>query len=127
MLDVKILGENIKKLRKKRGVTQEAFAMAKEFFADALGDDVAVTCHSWLLYPENEKILPAHTNVYKFMKRFDIVASKTDRHRTDLWRLFDTDEKNIDRLPADSSMRRAYVAHLKGGGKVGWGYGVFFL
>jgi hypothetical protein len=70
----------------------------------------------------------SHTsNVYRFMKRFDIVTSGTSPAREDLWRLFDTDEKEWDKLPADTSLRRAYVEHLKQGGAVGWGHGVFIM
>ena len=105
----------------------EAFARAKAFFAKETGEICAFVCSSWLLYPEHEKMLSPKTNVYKFMKRFDVFRSGTSKTRGDLWRLFDTDEKRWDKLPADTSLRRAYVEHLKNGGQVGWGYGVFFL
>jgi hypothetical protein len=59
------------------------------------------------------------------MARFDIYRwGVHGGHSSDLWRLFDTKEMNPDRLPIDSSLRRAYVDHLKKGGKTGWGYGV---
>lgn len=61
------------------------------------------------------------------MNRFHIITSKVDKHNAWLWRLFDTDEKNFEKLPTDSSMRKAYAEHLKNGGKTGWGYGVFWL
>ena len=103
----------------------EAFARAKAFFADKIGDTCAFVCHSWLLYPEHETMLSHTSNVYRFMKRFDIIKSGISHGKNDLWRLFDTDEKDPDKLPADSSMRRAYVNHLKNGGNVGWGFGVY--
>ena len=104
-----------------------AFAHAKEFFAPQTGKVCAFVCHSWLLYPEHEHMLSHSSNVYKFMKRFDIIRAGTSKRREDLWRLFDTDEKRWDKLPADTSLRRAYVEHLKQGGQVGWGHGVFIL
>jgi hypothetical protein len=103
----------------------EAFARAKAFFADQTGDVCVFLCHSWLLFPEHEHMLSHESNVYKFMKRFDIFRSGTSRNREDLWRLFDTDEKRWDKLPADSSLRRAYVKQLSSGRQVGWGRGVF--
>ena len=103
----------------------EAFAQAKAFFADEIGDVCAFVCHSWLLYPEHETMLSHESNVYRFMKRFDIIKSGYSHSKGDLWRLFDTDEKDPEKLPANTSMRRAYVNHLKNGGKVGWGFGVF--
>ena len=105
----------------------EAFAMAKAFFTDEIGDVCAFVCHSWLLYPEHEAILSHESNVYRFMKRFDVIRSGVSRGKGDLWRLFDTDEKDPDKLPADTSMRRAYVNHLKNGGNVGWGFGVLIV
>ena len=103
----------------------EAFAQAKAFFANEIGDICAFVCHSWLLYPEHETMLSHESNVYRFMKRFDIIKSGYSHSKGDLWRLFDTDEKDPEKLPANTSMRRAYVNHLKNGGKVGWGFGVF--
>lgn len=103
----------------------EAFAKARAFFADQTGDVCVFLCHSWLLFPEHERMLSHESNVYKFMKRFDVFRSGTSRNREDLWRLFDTDEKRWDKLPADSSLRRAYVKQLREGGQVGWGRGVF--
>jgi hypothetical protein len=105
----------------------EAFAQAKAFFADEVGEVCAFVCHSWLLFPEHETILSHGSNVYKFMKRFDIIKSGYSHSKGDLWRLFDTDEKDPEKLPADTSMRRAYVSHLKNGGKTGWGFGAFIL
>ena len=106
---------------------RESYAMAKKFFADKVGNPCPIVCSSWLLYPMHEQILPKHTNTYKFFKSFDIFSSKTDRGRSDLWRIFDTMEKRIDKLPADSSLRRAYIEHLKNGGKTGSGRGVLFF
>ena len=105
----------------------EAFRMAKEFFKDQVGEDAAFICHSWMLYPGNKRILPETTNVYKFMSRFIILASADDPGLADLWRIFDTDEKDPNLLPANTTMRRAYINHLKNGGIIGWGHGVFFM
>ena len=101
--------------------------MAKMHFSTQVGDDTPFICHSWMLYPENKYILPVTTNVHRFMSRFDIFDSANDPGLEDLWRIFDTDEKNPDLLPTNSRMRRAYVDHLKKGGAIGWGHGVFFL
>jgi len=104
----------------------EAYTQAAMFFADEIEGDVAFVCHSWLLYPENEAILTERSNIVTFMKRYDILKWDVDKHTMDLWRLFDTDERHPDRLPTDTTARKNYVAHLKAGGKLGWGFGVFF-
>ena len=105
----------------------DSFRRAKAFFAAEVGDPCPFTCRSWLLNPDHEDFLPKHTNTYQFFKRFDIYKSIVKKERGDLWRLFDTKELNCDKLPADSSLRRAYVEHLKKGGKMRSGHGVFFL
>lgn len=101
----------------------KAYAQAREFFKEQVGDDCPFVCHSWLLYPENKNILPPHTNIYRFMSEYDIIDWEVN-NGDDLWRLFDTEEKNPDRLPADSSLRRCYIEHMKNGGRVGCGFGV---
>ena len=105
----------------------EAFAMAKEFFKREVGDPTPFVCSSWLLYPENKDILPETSNTYKFLMRFDVYNHRITKDGSNLWRLFDTKETNPDRLPTDTSFRRRYVEHLKKGGKLGSGKGVFFL
>ncbi len=105
----------------------QAFCAAKEYYKEMVGEPCAFVCYSWFLYPENHHLLSEKSNIYKFMKRFDLIKFGYDRDFENLWRLFDTDEKNFRKLPTDTSMRRAYVEHLKNGGKLGWGYGVFFL
>lgn len=100
-----------------------SYAQAREFFKDQVGENGQFICYSWMLYPENKYILSPHTNTYRFMMEYDVVDSEINNGE-DLWRLFDTDEMNPNRLPTDSSMRRSYVEHLKKGGRVGCGYGV---
>ena len=90
---------------------------------------MAFTCCSWLLYPDNLDILPEKSNVRKFMLEFDIINKFDDKpgEYADMWRLFDMDYTgNFDDYPEDSSLRRAFKAHLKNGGKTGEGYGIFF-
>lgn len=105
----------------------EAFKMAKEYFKGEVSDPCPFICHSWMLYSGNKDILPEDTNVHKFMSRFDLFDHGDDPNLEDLWRIFDTDEKDPNKLPTDSRMRKAYVDHLKNGGQIGWGHGVFFL
>ena len=100
-----------------------AYAQAREFFKEEAGENCPFICHSWLLFPEHENILPKHTNVYRFFSEFDVFESG-ENEGDDLWRLFDTEDRNPNRLPTNSSLRRNYVEHMKKGGKLGWGLGV---
>ena len=104
-----------------------AYAQAKEFYKDVVGDPCPIVCSSWLLNPQHEEFLPKHTNTYKFFKSFDVFTSGIDKDKNNLWRLFDTMEKDVNKLPTNGSLRRAYVEHLKNGGKMGTGRGVLFV
>lgn len=99
-----------------------SYAAARAFFADEVGKNCAFVCCSWLLFPQNKSIVPQNTNTYRFLCEYDVVSWGYNEGQ-DLWRLFDTQEMNPDRLPTNSSLRRAYVEHLQKGGRVGWGLG----
>ena len=100
-----------------------AYAAARAFFADVVGENAPFICHSWLLFPENKVLFPARTNVYRFLSEYDVIDWEFNDGE-DLWRLFDTYELNPDRLPTNGALRRAYAEHLKSGGRVGCGFGV---
>ncbi len=104
----------------------ESFALAKEFFRDSFDTEyIPFVCSSWLLHPINDHILPEKSNIRAFKNRFVILSHKLDLGEN-LWRFFGTDEKNPEKLPANTSLRRAYVEHLKAGGRTGSAYGIFF-
>lgn len=106
----------------------EAYLLAKEFFKDQIETEPCpFKCDSWLLDPHILEILPKTTNTYRFCKSFDIYSTSVDKGLSNLWRLFDTMEKNPDKLPADTSMRRAFVDYLKKGGKLCTARGVLFV
>lgn len=105
----------------------EAFLLAKEFFKDEFEGEIPFYCYSWLLYPENKNILPETSNTYRFISRFEITKTEIDKNLNNLWRLFDTMERDPKKLPEKSSMQRAFKNHLLNGGKMGVSAGVFFL
>ncbi len=102
----------------------DSYKQAAEFFKEELGENCIFMCHSWLLYPEHMRMLPENSNIRRFIEQFDIVESGIYRDNRELWRFFDTNEQNPDRLPTNTSLRRIYVDHLKNGGRIGWGTGV---
>lgn len=92
-----------------------ACAAASDFFKQRYEiEEVIFACHSWLLYPENEKILSKTSNLYSFISRFEILDVEEDTEYKELWRLFDKDyDGNADALPQDTSLRRAYAQRVK--------------
>ena len=69
-------------------------------------------------------ILSESSNIYKFMKRCDIIDFGVSETNGDLWRIFDTDENELKLLPRNTSLQKAYAEHMENGGKMGWGFGV---
>ena len=108
----------------------EDFNKAKEFFKDSFTDTpIAFSCHSWLVYEKLREFLSDKSNIIAFMNRFEICY--TDFHDlgnySQVWRLFDVDYNgDLNDLPEDSSLRRAFKKYLIDGGKWGAGYGIFF-
>ena len=75
-------------------------------------------CHSWLLYPDNRKIIAPPSNILKFMDLFEIVS--VQESADDLWRVFGTEDiSDIKSLPEDTSLRRGFKKWLLSGNKVG--------
>lgn len=105
---------------------KDSFCRASEFFADEFKDKpIVFCCESWLLYPKNERLMKDGSNLKNFFNMFDIVESGDYDTYLDCWRLFDMDYTgDPNDLPADSSLRRAYVDLMKKGEKTGWGFGL---
>ena len=90
-------------------------AAASAFFREKFGvKEVVFACHSWILYPENKKLLSEKSNMRSFLSRFDVVDVEEDTRYKDAWRLFDKDyDGDADALPQDTSLRRAYAQRIK--------------
>ena len=127
--NTKVLGVHIPRSGEPLSVEacDESFQMAKRFFKNKFANGIIFTCCSWLLYPENERILSKKSNIYKFMNRFEIINFGDSETNGDLWRIFDSDEKNIKLLPRNTSLQKAYAEHLENGGKMGWGLGIIIM
>ena len=108
----------------------KSYASAKEFYKKEFGDEpIAFYCSSWMLFPEQANFLNERSNVLKFMLDYDPLTSGIfpEENKSALWRIFDcpiTDD--IASLPEDSFLKQAYKKYLLGGGKLGFGSGVFF-
>jgi hypothetical protein len=98
-----------------------SYKAAAEFFGNSI-----FVCHSWLLYPRNKEILSPKSNLYAMISDYDVFEEGEYENHRDVWRLFDKMYKgNVDELPQDTSLRRAYAEWIRNGEPTGWGYGVF--
>ncbi len=105
----------------------ESYRMAAEMFADAFGDrPIVFHCQSWLLDPWHETVLSPGSNMLAFYHDFKIVKSGNYDNNNGLWRVFDKAyNEDIDAMPGDTSLRRAYIERVRQGQSTGWGKGVF--
>lgn len=106
----------------------DSYKQAYEFYKKDLkeGQPMVFVCHSWLLFPGNREILPAHLNMVDFINDFNIVEWGESDKFDDKWRVFGADfEKPDAELPEDTTMRRGFKKWLLDGKKTGWGLGVF--
>lgn len=106
---------------------KKSYAMAAEFFASRYGmEPIVFYCSSWLLFPKHKQILKEGSNLRAFMDDYDIFKSGEYENYEESWRLFDTEyTEDHTNLPADSSLRRAYIQMMDAGEKTGWGKGIY--
>ena len=105
---------------------RKSYELGGQFFKERFGvDPVAFVCSSWLLFPRNKEVLSPDSNLYSFISGFDILETGEYESYKDVWRLFDVNyEGDVERLPQDTSFRRAYADWIRRGEKTGWAYGV---
>lgn len=102
-----------------------SYKLAYDFFKDLRdGGPLICVCHSWLLYPEYRRVLKGGSNIVSFQDDFTILEID-DGAFDDAWRVFGpAADGPTSQLPEDTSMRRAFKAHLMKGGKNGSALGV---
>ncbi|MFC7624794.1 acyltransferase domain-containing protein [Microlunatus sp. GCM10028923] len=96
-----------------------SFEAALDFFPRHFPDHPArfFTCHSWLLDPQLTDLLP-ESNIAAFQRRFTITQRRKQRDDEGpfLFVFGTRDVAGRDRLPRHSSLQRAVIDHLDGGG-----------
>ncbi len=108
----------------------KSYLMAKDFFTERgyIKDNAVFYCESWLLFPKNLAMLKPTSNLYGFIKDYTLIDSGFyDTYGKMAWRLFDCEFESVDKLPADTSFRRAYIRLFQSGEKAGFGEGLFMF
>lgn len=105
----------------------DSYKKAYNFFKEQFPDGVIPFCvTSWLLFPENKKILPKTSNIIEFMSEFTIVKSGTYQNYNELWRIFGKQyDGNAKTLPRKTSLQCAYADWVAQGQQTGFGTGCF--
>ena len=111
---------------------KESFKKAYEFFRKDLGDKICFVCESWMLYPVHRDFIPAtdvvDQPVLTVMDCFHLVSHKALRNNPDYWYIFNRFYKKDDKedLFIDTPLEIKYAEHIKKGGSMGRGTGIFF-
>ena len=110
-------------------VRLDSYRQAYDYFREWVGSDVVLLhTSSWLLNPEHRRILPSHSNILRFMDDFEIYASSEKDTFGNAWRIFGAyAELPASQWPEDTSIRRAFKAHILAGGKSGGGNGFIVM
>ncbi len=103
----------------------DSYKMALKFFKDEFQENIIFICNSWLLYPWNRTVFKDGSNLAQFYDDFTIVSSGEYQNYSEVWRLFDClYDGDPDKLPANTSLRRAFIERIKSGQPIGHGTGV---
>jgi hypothetical protein len=115
----------------------ESLDLARVFFGRHFPDEPVshFVCHSWLLDPQLTEYLPERSNIARFLHRFELqplASGEQDPSDGDMLEyLFGRPSQSGPvtaglraELPQDTSLQRAYVAHLQSGrhwhARTGW-------
>lgn len=100
-----------------------SYARAERFFPESLGYHPRIfLCHSWLLHPNLQRILPETSNILKFQREFTLYEQDEDAAQA-LERIFGLDFRAGQPYPQDTSLQRAAKRFLESGGVLGMGSG----
>ncbi len=105
----------------------ESYRQAVEFYKDrfAEGEPILIVCQSWLLFPKHDEVLNENSNMLAFAHDYTPIKTYYFDDYSPLWRTFDKRYTgNPDEMPADTTLRRAYIDWLKKGEPIGSTYGV---
>jgi len=102
-----------------------SFKKAYEFYN--IEGIMTIICNSWLLYPPHYEVYPENSNLRRFADLFDITESHENEDNPDSWRVFNTDSKDYENLPEDTSLQRRFKKYLVEGHKMGNGFGVILF
>ncbi|GAA5005801.1 acyltransferase domain-containing protein [Actinopolymorpha pittospori] len=103
---------------------EESFNAAREFFPRHFPEEPIALfhCSSWLLDPQLADYLPASSNIVQFQRHFQILplapgdeeAARCERVKEYFFG-GSGNTPDLDELPQDTTLQRAYVAHRRSG------------
>lgn len=105
----------------------KSYEDAMRFYKKYFGFDCNIFfCHTWLLFPDNLQVVRPDSNIAKFINDYDIFDVEIKDDYSEVHRIFDMPfDGDTSKLPADNSLRRAYIKWINEGKKIGCGCGIY--
>lgn len=97
-----------------------SYKLARKYFGD-----YPIVADSWLLYPENKKMLSEDSRIVDFMNDFRIISKCETTDYTELFHVFGRlSDYSYENLPQDTALQKAYAKRVKAGFPLGSGVGI---
>ena len=112
-----------------REMRMASYKRAFDFFGKKKGEYLVITCNSWLLDPLLENVYPKNSNLYDFLKDFDLIERvEPTQVFSNCWRVFGVDYKgSTENLRSETSLQKNFIKWLDEGNSVGNGKGVIIF
>ena len=106
---------------------QKAVAFFRTHFADTFADKpIVFLLSSWMLFDKLREVLKPQSNFALFCNDYDVFRQDVYEDYSSLWRVFHKPyDGNVENMPQDTSLQRAYIKWIKQGEKIGGGWGVY--
>lgn len=103
----------------------DAYRRAYRLFRPRFKSDIVpFVCFTWLLDPAIAEVAPSG-GLAAFASHFKIFRLQEDEKGLDLFRIFGKDVTDLDSLPTETTLQRAFADRLRAGKHLRIGYGIF--
>ncbi len=87
---------------------------------------VACACKSWMFDPRLQELLPENSGLVSLQKKVNLFPLCSSSETCGCYFIFGKDKIDMETAPADTSLRRAVIKHLKNGGFLSGGAMLIF-
>lgn len=104
---------------------EEAYRQAREFFKTHFGlEKIIFLCHSWMLHPWLEDVLPKTSGIIKFSEKYKKIEVEEHLAEVKYWIFPDDENTPLEALPQNTSLQRAFIEKARAGESLGVACGI---
>ena len=97
-----------------------SYTLARQYYGD-----YPIIADSWLLYPENKKMLSADSRIIDFANDFEVISINETTDYRELFHIFGRiGDFSYENLPKNTSLQKAYAERIKNSLPAGSGVGI---